>query len=79
MWHRWGNEKYKILVGKLPGKRATVRHKRRWDDNIKVDLKERFDDVNWIHLAQCSLQWRDFVKTEIKFGVLFKARNCLAR
>jgi hypothetical protein len=31
---------------------------RRWEDNIKVDLKERaWDGVNWIHLARDGVQW----------------------
>jgi hypothetical protein len=43
---------YNILVGKLEGRRPLVRPRRRWEDNIKMDLREiGFGDVDWIHLA----------------------------
>jgi hypothetical protein len=42
-----------ILVGKLEGKRPVGRHRRRWEDNIRMDLREiGWEGVNWIHLAQ---------------------------
>jgi hypothetical protein len=40
---------YNILAGKPEGKRPVRRPKHRWEDNIKVDLKE---GVGWIHVAQ---------------------------
>jgi hypothetical protein len=44
---------YNILVGKHGGSRPLGRPKRRWKDNIKIDLGEiGFGDVDWIHLAQ---------------------------
>jgi hypothetical protein len=44
---------YNILVGKPEGKRPLERPRRRWEDNIKMDLREiGFGDVDWIHLAQ---------------------------
>jgi hypothetical protein len=44
---------YKILVGKPEGKRPLRRPRHRWEDNIKMDLREiRFEGVDWIHLAQ---------------------------
>jgi hypothetical protein len=44
---------YRILVGNPEGKRSLGRPKRRWVDNIKVDLTEiRWDGVDWIDLAQ---------------------------
>jgi hypothetical protein len=49
---------YKILVGKPKGKRPLGRHRSRWENNIKMDLKEtRSDDVEWIHLAQGGDHW----------------------
>jgi hypothetical protein len=43
---------YNILVGKPEGRRPLGRPKRRWKDNIKIDLTEMgFGDVDWIHLA----------------------------
>jgi hypothetical protein len=44
---------YRILVGKLEGKRPLGRPRRKWVDNIKMDLREiGWDGVNWIDLAQ---------------------------
>jgi hypothetical protein len=59
-----GRGVYRVLVGRLEGKRPLGRPKRRWDDNIKVDLREiGIDGVNWIQLAQDRVQWRAFVNT----------------
>jgi hypothetical protein len=42
-----------ILVGRLEGRRPLGRPRRRWEDNIKMDLRETgFGDVDWIHWAQ---------------------------
>jgi hypothetical protein len=44
---------YRILVGKLEGKRPLGRSRRRWVDNIKMDLKElEWDGVDWMDMAQ---------------------------
>jgi hypothetical protein len=44
---------YRVLVGKHEGKRPLGRPRRRWDDNIKLDLQEvGCGDMNWIELAQ---------------------------
>jgi hypothetical protein len=44
---------YKMLVGKPDGKRPLRRHRCRWENNIKMDLKViGWEDVDWIHLAQ---------------------------
>jgi hypothetical protein len=46
---------YRILVGKPEGKRPLGRPRRRWVDNIKMDLREvEWDGRNWIDLAQDS-------------------------
>jgi hypothetical protein len=39
----------KVLVGKLEGKRPLGRHRRRWEGNIKIDLRE-IDEVVWTGL-----------------------------
>jgi hypothetical protein len=53
---------YRILVGKPEGKRPLGRPKRRWGDNIKMDLTEiGCDGVDWIDLAQDRDQWRVLV------------------
>jgi hypothetical protein len=44
---------YRILVGMPEGKRPPERPRRRWMDNIKMDLREiGWDDMDWIDLAQ---------------------------
>jgi hypothetical protein len=41
MWHAWKREEtYRVLVGKLEGKRPLARPRRRWEDGIKMDLRE---------------------------------------
>jgi hypothetical protein len=39
-------------MGKHEGNIPLVRHRRKWEDNIKMDLKEMRWGVDWIHLAQ---------------------------
>jgi hypothetical protein len=43
---------YKITVGNPEGKRLFERPRRRWEDNIKINLKMGCEDVGWIHLVQ---------------------------
>jgi hypothetical protein len=44
---------YNILVGRTEGRRPLGRPRRRWENNMKMDLKEiGFGDVDWIHWAQ---------------------------
>jgi hypothetical protein len=55
---------YRVLVGRSEGKRPLGRLRRRWKDNIKIDLREiGIEGVNWIPLAQDWVQWRAFVNT----------------
>jgi hypothetical protein len=55
---------YRVLVGRPEGKRPLARPRRRWEDNIKMELREIWiDGVNWIRLAQDRIQWRAFVNT----------------
>jgi hypothetical protein len=50
---------YRVLMGKPEGKRPHGRPRRRWDDNIEMDLLEvRFEGVDWIDLAQVRDRWR---------------------
>jgi hypothetical protein len=47
-----GRDVYRVLVRRPEGKRSLGRSRRRWEDNIKMDLREtRFDVVNWIRTA----------------------------
>jgi hypothetical protein len=50
---------------------------RTWENNIKMDLKEReFQDVYWIHDNKGRVQWRPFVYTEQKTFENFMATGC---
>jgi hypothetical protein len=47
-----GRGVYRVLVGRLAGKIPLGRHRRRWEDNIKVYLREiGINRANWIRLA----------------------------
>jgi len=53
---------YRVLVGKPEGKRPLGRHRRRWEDNITMDLQEVGCEVmDWIELAQDRYRWRALV------------------
>jgi hypothetical protein len=61
---------YNILVGRPEGRRPLERPRRRWEDNIKMDLREiGFWDVNWIHWAQDRDRWRALVNTVMNLRV----------
>jgi hypothetical protein len=48
-----GRDVYRVLVGRPESKRLLARPRRRWEDNIKLDLREiGIDGANWIRLAQ---------------------------
>jgi hypothetical protein len=50
------------LVGRPEGKRPLGKPRRRWEDNIKMDLREiGFDGMSWIRLTQDRVQWGAFV------------------
>jgi hypothetical protein len=49
---------YRVLVGRPEGNRPLGRPRRRWEDNIKMDLREtEIDEADWIWLAQERVQW----------------------
>jgi hypothetical protein len=59
---------YNILVGRPEGRRPLGRSRRRWEDNIKMDLREiGFGDVDWIHWTQDT--WRALVNTVMNLQV----------
>jgi hypothetical protein len=73
-WHvaRMGDVRcaYSILVGKPEGRRPLGRPRRRWEDNIKMDLREiGFGDVDCIDLAQDRDRWRALVNTVMNLRV----------
>ncbi|KAJ4437296.1 hypothetical protein ANN_17434 [Periplaneta americana] len=61
---------YRVLVGRPEGKRPLARPRRRWEDNIKMDLREvGYDGRDWINLAQDRDQWRAYVRTAMNLRV----------
>jgi hypothetical protein len=65
-----GRGVYRVLVWRPEGKRPLGRPRRRWEDNIKLDVREiGINGMNWIQLAQDRVQWRAFVNTVMNFRV----------
>jgi hypothetical protein len=61
---------YRILVGKPEGRRPLGRQRRRWVENIKMDLREiGWDVVDWIDMAQDRDRWRALVNTVLNIRV----------
>jgi hypothetical protein len=59
-----GENANRILVGKPDGKKPLGRPRRRWVDNIKIDLREiGWGGMDWINLAPDRDQWRALVNT----------------
>jgi hypothetical protein len=62
---------YKVLVGKPEGKRALGRPRRRWEDGIRMDLKEiGLGDVDWIRLSQDRDRWWAVVSAVMSLRIL---------
>jgi hypothetical protein len=62
---------YRVLVGKLEGKRSMGRPRRRWVDNIRTDFLEvRCGYMDWIGVAQDRDRWRTLVSAVMNLGVL---------
>jgi hypothetical protein len=61
---------YRVFVGKPEGKRPLGRPRRRWEDNIKVDLQEVVSrGLDWIKLAQDRDRWRALVNAVMNLRV----------
>jgi hypothetical protein len=70
---RMGDERnvYRVLIGKPVGKRPLGRPRRRWEDGIRMDLREIcWGSVDWIQLAQDRDRWRALVNTVMNLRVL---------
>jgi hypothetical protein len=59
-----------VLVGNPDGKRLLGRPKHRWEDGIRMDLREIGWSVEWIHLAQDRDRWRAVVNAVMNLRVL---------
>jgi len=64
-----GRGVYRVLVGKPEGKRPLVRPRCRWEDNIKMDLREVGEGGDWMELTQDRDRWRALVDTVMNFRV----------
>ena len=61
---------YRVLVGKPEGERPLGRPRRRWEDNIKMDLQEvGCGSMDWIELAQDRDRWRALVNAVMNLRV----------
>jgi hypothetical protein len=62
---------YKILVGKPEGRRRLARRRRRWEDEIRMDLKEiGLGGVDLIRLGHDRKRWLDVVSAVMNLRVL---------
>ena len=69
---------YRVLVGKPEGRRPLGIPRRRWEDNIRMDLREvRCGCVDWIKLAQDRDRWRALVSAVMNHRVPYNVGNFL--
>ena len=65
-----GRSAFKIVTGVPAGERPLGRPRRRWEDNIRMDLKETcIDTRNWVNLPQDRDYWRALVNTALNLRV----------
>ena len=65
-----GRGAYRVLVGKPEGKRVLGRPRRRWEDNIKINLQEvGCGGMDWIELVQDRDTWRALVNAAMNLRV----------
>ena len=77
---RMGEERgvYRVLVGKPEGRKPLGRPRRRWADNIRMDLQEEVCGyIDWIGLAQDRDRWRTLVSAVMNLRVPWNAGNFL--
>jgi len=77
---RMGEERgvYRVLVGKPEGKRPLERPRRRWVDNIRMDLQEvECGYMDWIGLGQVRDRWQTLVSAVMKLRFPYNAGNFL--
>ena len=64
-----GRGVHRVLVGKPEGKRPLERSRLRWEDNIKMDLREVGVGGDWMELAQDKDRWRALVNTVMNLRI----------
>jgi len=64
-----GRGVHRVLVGKPEGKRPLGRPRRRWEDDLKMDLREVGVGGDWMELAQDRDRWRALVNTVMNLRV----------
>jgi hypothetical protein len=64
-----GKGVYRVLVEKSEGKKPLGRPRRRWEDNIKMDVQEVGWGMGWIDLAQDRDRWRALLNTMMNLCV----------
>jgi hypothetical protein len=65
-----GRGAYRILVGRPEGRRPLARPRRRWEDNIKIDLQEvGLGGMDWIDMAQNRDRWQALVSAVMNLRV----------
>jgi len=64
-----GRVVHRVLVGKPEGRRPLGRPRRRWEDNIRLDLREVGGGGDWLMLAQDRDRWRALVNTVMKLRI----------
>ena len=65
-----GKSAFKIVTGKLTGKTSLGRPRRRWEDNIRMDLEEiGINAGNWVDSAQDRNYWRALVNAALNLRV----------
>ena len=69
---------YRVLVGKLEGKRPLWRPRHRWEDDIKRDLQEvAYGGMDWFELAQDRDRWRALLNAVMNFRAHKNGENFL--
>ena len=64
-----GRGVHRVVVGKPEGKRPLGRPRRRWEDNIEMDLREVGGSGDWLELAQDRDSWRTLVSAVMNLRV----------
>jgi hypothetical protein len=64
-----GRGAYRILVGRREGRRPLGRPRRRWEDNVKMDLQVGWGGMDWIDMAQDRDRWRALVNAVMNLRV----------